>query len=186
MYSFPTWMQASRNIYSVDIFCWPGLSVMESAAMKSSYKCISLTFVIWFTMKKCWHQILEMDISNIVSISWNKLISMPMLSIPIYFICCSMCVYVCICKNILKIGFYRRKMRRRVTTRTTQIMNPHLLISKCGITFNSVVGYMCYFTLFPFTFVWYVCYIRSSGRRRRGPFKTIKFGTNIDLSDDKK
>lgn len=29
-------------------------------------------------------------------------------------------------------------------------------------------------------------YIYSSGRRRRGPFKTIKFGTNIDLSDDKK
>ncbi|XP_041255874.1 lysine-specific demethylase 6A isoform X8 [Pyrgilauda ruficollis] len=26
----------------------------------------------------------------------------------------------------------------------------------------------------------------NSGRRRRGPFKTIKFGTNIDLSDDKK
>ncbi|XP_034859681.1 lysine-specific demethylase 6A-like isoform X4 [Mirounga leonina] len=26
----------------------------------------------------------------------------------------------------------------------------------------------------------------SSGRRRKGPFKTIKFGTNIDLSDDKK
>uniref|UniRef100_A0A8C9KYV5 [histone H3]-trimethyl-L-lysine(27) demethylase n=1 Tax=Panthera tigris altaica TaxID=74533 RepID=A0A8C9KYV5_PANTA len=25
----------------------------------------------------------------------------------------------------------------------------------------------------------------SSGRRRKGPFKTIKFGTNIDLSDDK-
>ncbi|KAM6385938.1 lysine-specific demethylase 6A isoform 18-T23 [Alca torda] len=25
----------------------------------------------------------------------------------------------------------------------------------------------------------------NSGRRRRGPFKTIKFGTNIDLSDDK-
>uniref|UniRef100_G3SIT9 [histone H3]-trimethyl-L-lysine(27) demethylase n=1 Tax=Gorilla gorilla gorilla TaxID=9595 RepID=G3SIT9_GORGO len=26
----------------------------------------------------------------------------------------------------------------------------------------------------------------NSGRRRKGPFKTIKFGTNIDLSDDKK
>ncbi|CAH2220373.1 lysine-specific demethylase 6A isoform X5 [Pelobates cultripes] len=26
----------------------------------------------------------------------------------------------------------------------------------------------------------------NSGRRRRGPFKTIKFGTNIDLSDEKK
>ncbi|XP_005526569.1 PREDICTED: lysine-specific demethylase 6A isoform X9 [Pseudopodoces humilis] len=26
----------------------------------------------------------------------------------------------------------------------------------------------------------------NSGRKRRGPFKTIKFGTNIDLSDDKK
>ncbi|XP_038956299.1 lysine-specific demethylase 6A isoform X16 [Rattus norvegicus] len=26
----------------------------------------------------------------------------------------------------------------------------------------------------------------NSGKRRRGPFKTIKFGTNIDLSDDKK
>uniref|UniRef100_A0A8C3SRD3 [histone H3]-trimethyl-L-lysine(27) demethylase n=1 Tax=Chelydra serpentina TaxID=8475 RepID=A0A8C3SRD3_CHESE len=26
----------------------------------------------------------------------------------------------------------------------------------------------------------------NSGRRRRGPFKTIKFGTNIDLSNDKK
>ncbi|XP_059242420.1 histone demethylase UTY-like isoform X3 [Mustela nigripes] len=26
----------------------------------------------------------------------------------------------------------------------------------------------------------------ASGRRRKGPFKTIKFGTNIDLSDDKK
>ncbi|KAG8511337.1 Lysine-specific demethylase 6A, partial [Galemys pyrenaicus] len=26
----------------------------------------------------------------------------------------------------------------------------------------------------------------SSGKRRKGPFKTIKFGTNIDLSDDKK
>ncbi|KAM6447022.1 lysine-specific demethylase 6A isoform 7-T7 [Liasis olivaceus] len=26
----------------------------------------------------------------------------------------------------------------------------------------------------------------NSGKRKRGPFKTIKFGTNIDLSDDKK
>ncbi|XP_073083789.1 lysine-specific demethylase 6A isoform X14 [Manis javanica] len=26
----------------------------------------------------------------------------------------------------------------------------------------------------------------NSGRKRKGPFKTIKFGTNIDLSDDKK
>ncbi|XP_040589620.1 lysine-specific demethylase 6A isoform X10 [Mesocricetus auratus] len=26
----------------------------------------------------------------------------------------------------------------------------------------------------------------NSGKRRKGPFKTIKFGTNIDLSDDKK
>ncbi|XP_048349619.1 lysine-specific demethylase 6A isoform X2 [Sphaerodactylus townsendi] len=26
----------------------------------------------------------------------------------------------------------------------------------------------------------------NSGRRRKGPFKTIKFGTNIDLSDDRK
>uniref|UniRef100_A0A670I0W4 [histone H3]-trimethyl-L-lysine(27) demethylase n=1 Tax=Podarcis muralis TaxID=64176 RepID=A0A670I0W4_PODMU len=26
----------------------------------------------------------------------------------------------------------------------------------------------------------------NSGRRKKGPFKTIKFGTNIDLSDDKK
>ncbi|XP_055284585.1 lysine-specific demethylase 6A-like isoform X7 [Moschus berezovskii] len=26
----------------------------------------------------------------------------------------------------------------------------------------------------------------NTGRRRKGPFKTIKFGTNIDLSDDKK
>ncbi|XP_062982627.1 lysine-specific demethylase 6A isoform X2 [Elgaria multicarinata webbii] len=26
----------------------------------------------------------------------------------------------------------------------------------------------------------------NSGRRRKGPFKTIKFGTNVDLSDDKK
>ncbi|XP_053160841.1 lysine-specific demethylase 6A isoform X8 [Hemicordylus capensis] len=26
----------------------------------------------------------------------------------------------------------------------------------------------------------------NSGRRRKGPFKTIRFGTNIDLSDDKK
>lgn len=50
-------------------------------------------------------------------------------------------------------------MRRRVTTRTTQIMNPHLLISKCGITLiNFVVGYVCYFTSFPF----HVCLIHFS------------------------
>lgn len=50
-------------------------------------------------------------------------------------------------------------MRRRVTTRTTQIMNPHLLISKCGITLiNFVAGCVCYFTSFPF----HVCLIYFS------------------------
>lgn len=43
-------------------------------------------------------------------------------------------------------------MRRRVTTRTTQIMNPHLRISKCGITVIILWLVLSgFFTSFPFS-----------------------------------